>query len=161
MLLCGTCQNSAGPLEWATLIGALTAGVGIIWAARTYLRDTKHRRAAWLGELFEMFYVKNDHKRVRRLMDSGTLAATARSGNSEAQVALEEEVVDYLNFFEFIGSLHAMGQLTREEIDMMFDYYLRLMKKPENHTYLQEEHLKYGFERVSALLSTIPDQPAT
>jgi hypothetical protein len=156
MLICLCQAPSAGPIEWATLIAALVGASGIIWAALTYDRDSKHKRAIWLGELFEKFYVKQDYKRVRRLMDEGRLEAEMRTGNKDYQTKLEESIVDYLNFFEFIGSLHEMNQLSRQEIDMMFDYYLRVMKKPENYSFLRQEHLKYGFERLSKLLEQTP-----
>ncbi len=154
--MCCCSSPSISPVEWATLIAAIAGATGIVWAALTYDRDTRHKRAAWLGQLFEMFYVKNDYKRVRRLMDEERLEAEMKSGNQAAQTALEEAIVDYLNFFEFIGSLHQMGQLSRDEIDMMFDYYLRLMKKPANLAFLQKEHLGYGFERLSKLLADTP-----
>lgn len=152
MLSCECTPRGPGPLEWATLIAALVAASGIVWAALTYYRDSKHKRAVWLGELFEQFYVRQDYKRVRRLMDEGRLQAEMQTGNKDYQTALEESIVDYLNFFEFIGSLHEMNQLSRTEIDMMFDYYLRVMKRPENLSFLEQEHLKYGFERLSKLL---------
>lgn len=157
MLICCTAQQGPSALEWAQVIGAFAAVGGLLWAAFTYDRNSKQRRAEWLGTLFEMFYMKNNYKRVRRLMDDGTLAKVATSGNPVAQAELEEAVVDYLNFFEFIGSLNKMGQLTKEEIEMMFDYYLRLMKKEGNIEYLEREHLKYGFEQVSRMLGEIKE----
>jgi hypothetical protein len=37
----------------------------------------------------------------------------------------EDSFTDYLNFFEFIMTLMKLKQIKRNEVKMLFDYYLR------------------------------------
>ena len=62
---------------------------------------------------------------------------------------LIEKVDDFLNFFEFIASLNTLNQISKKEINMMFDYYLTAISKNEHlKTYIQTE----GFENLNQLI---------
>jgi len=67
---------------------------------------------------------------------------------SHSNDSLEEKLVDYLNFFEFIASLWKLRQLPIEEIQMMFDYYIRRIG---THGFLMEYLQAQGFEGVLQL----------
>ena len=67
-------------------------------------------------------------------------------------VLLEEKLVDYLNFFEFIASLWKLGQLSIQEINLMFEYYIRLLGKFDFlMKYIHDE----GFEGLADLVSKV------
>ncbi len=67
----------------------------------------------------------------------------------EQDIDLCEKLVDYLNFFEFIASLLTMGQLTFEQVNMAFEYYINLLKK---HQWLMKYVSEEGFENLRKLL---------
>jgi len=47
---------------------------------------------------------------------------------NHTEESLEEKLVDYLNFCEFIASLWKLRQLPIKEIQMMFEYYIRRLE---------------------------------
>jgi len=79
---------------------------------------------------------------------------------SEAQQATFDLFTDYLNFFEFIARLKEIGQLTSDDIDATFNYYLILLtraRNPEIRQYLKKE----GFENLDKLLLVYENQVQT
>lgn len=78
------------------------------------------------------------------------------NGSIESQVMgnelLEDKLVDYLNFFEFIASLWKLKQLSLQEVLLLFDYWLGLIR---NSNYLDGYLKKYGFENLTVLLQKI------
>jgi gamma-glutamylcyclotransferase (GGCT)/AIG2-like uncharacterized protein YtfP len=65
---------------------------------------------------------------------------------------LVEELVDYLNFFEFVSSLWKANQLKPEEVKMLFNYYLQpLATLPFLKAFIHE----YDFDNLEALLEAL------
>jgi hypothetical protein len=61
-----------------------------------------------------------------------------------------ELLVDYLNFFEFVGSLRELGQLSTDEIDRLFDYYLwQLADESVIRQFVETQ----GFESLAGLFA--------
>ncbi|HEX2616747.1 MAG TPA: hypothetical protein VHL57_04345 [Flavobacteriales bacterium] len=143
MVLC--CLLDAVPaIEWVKLLFAALSLVGVAVGVITYRKNTALKHAEWLRSLFEKFYEAEYYRNVRTWMD-----CSPEEQEATHQAVSDRELADYLNFFEFIGILEKMGQLTREEIDQLFDYYLRLIKgSPIASAYVQ----KHGFEQVERLL---------
>ena len=80
--------------------------VNISVAVFAYCRNVRLKRAEWLRSLFEKFYETERYKAVRTRLDNA---------DELQKRGLEEELlVDYLNFFEFIASLHKPGQIRKE-----------------------------------------------
>ena len=75
------------------------------------------------------------------------------SGESDELVEL---FVDYLNLFEFIASLWRLKQLSLEEINMMFEYYLRRLN---DFDFIADFIRKQGFENLNALLIEMGKKP--
>ena len=71
---------------------------------------------------------------------------------SHSDDSLEEKLVDYLNFFEFIASLWKLRQLPIEEIQMMFDYYIRRIG---SYGFIMEYLQEQGFEGVLQLVREV------
>lgn len=65
---------------------------------------------------------------------------------------LTEALVDYLNFFEFVASLWKLKQLSRREILMLFEYYL---KRINDHQFVVGYIEKEGFESLAELLKSV------
>ena len=121
--------------------------IGIFIAWTTFRQNTKLRRAEWLRSLFEKFYESDHYKDIRSKIDSTTIQHDV-SGNS----LLEEKLVDYLNFFEFIASLWKLKQLKKNEVLMLFDYYLKNINRLD---FLKLYISNYGFENLAALLKEV------
>ena len=61
----------------------------------------------------------------------------------------EEELVDYLNFFEFISTLVVNGHLRKSEVNQMFGYFLKAINR---NGFLKNYLVKYDFENLNELL---------
>lgn len=134
----------------AIIVGAVSAGMAIA----TYRRNVQNQQTAWLHQLFEKFYEKPTYRKVRALLDNRSAEAPAQiarlaAGGEDAQTGLsEQDLVDYLNFFEFICDLEARKRLKRGDMDALFDYYLRnLAMLPDVAKYIEEE--QHGFEALA------------
>ena len=121
--------------------------IGIFIAWTTFRQNTKLKRAEWLRSLFEKFYESDHYKDIRSKIDGTTIQQDV-SGNSQ----LEEKLVDYLNFFEFIASLWKLKQLKKNEVLMLFDYYLKNINRLD---ILKLYIRNYGFENLAAFLKEI------
>jgi hypothetical protein len=140
-------------------VGLILAVIGGCITIRTYLRTAKTRRAEWLFSLYSKFYEdeKGHYKEIRSILDYGPkdqldkLRQCLKEGGNDE---LAEKLVNYLNFFEFVGSLWKLNQLSIQEIHFLFDYYLRLIDRyPEVISFVKE----YGFENLEQLLIRIKE----
>jgi hypothetical protein len=135
----------------AILIAAVGGGIGI----HTYWRNSQTRRAEWLCRLYEKFYEGDHYRKVRRILDYEpkeelTKLCDGLTGKGDAELA--EQLVDYLNFFEFIASLWAMKQLSLREIRMLFQYYLELNAR---HEPVFQFIKTQGFENLDKMMTTL------
>jgi hypothetical protein len=120
-----------------------------------YHRNSNLRRAEWLYALFDRFFCQRTYTDIRRMLDYANedqVYSLRDVLHSHSDERLEEKLVDYLNFFEFLASLWKLGQLPIEEIKMTFDYYIRRLGDYEFILeYLQEQ----GFEGLLQLVTEV------
>lgn len=148
--------------------GQLLSGLGTIvlsglalWARQSYRRQVNLEQMRWLQQLYDSFYNSDRYKSVRQVIDFDELEQTLellRRGDADPhQLSLPEraqvdQFTDYLNFFEWLAFLEREKQLTFEQLDTMFGYYLiRLLQVDKNHQlrkYIQEK----GYEQLHRLL---------
>ncbi|HEV8432417.1 MAG TPA: hypothetical protein VGR95_03315 [Thermoanaerobaculia bacterium] len=97
------------------LVKALALVGGAI-AILTFWRTAKVRRAKWLSSLHAKFFETSSYKEIRRILDSddSDLSRLRAELASEKNSELAEGFVDFLNFFEFVASLHKFGPDPRE-----------------------------------------------
>jgi len=147
-------QGVVGWLEAHIELAALAgAAVGSAWSISIYRRNAKTRRAEWLYSLYSKFFEDDYYKKTRQLLDyrpEEELQQLYRGLREGCHPELCERLVDYLNFFEFIAGLWKMGQLTLDEIKMLFDYYLGLIR---THPPVMEFVESQGFENLQRLLA--------
>jgi hypothetical protein len=122
-------------------IGQFLSGIGILfllitaWVAyKNYIYHTQLDRLKCLQRLFESFYSSDRYKFVRQQIDfddvKGLLSLLRRSDSEPAELRPEERAqvdlfTDYLNFFEWIAFLESKEELAFEDVDAMFNYYLK------------------------------------
>jgi hypothetical protein len=144
----------------ATLLLSLAAILGGSLALIDYRARVVAEKSKWALQLYEKLFEEGQLKEVRRQLDYGDtkeikeLIKADEEGRefSEGQQGKFDRFTDYLNFFELVARLKAIGQLTDEDINATFDYYLRLLTKqrnPEIRQYLTRE----GFENLGKLLA--------
>lgn len=145
--------------EWLQLgVYSLGAVVGLVTAAvalQTYRRDAKLRRAEWLYRLYQQFYENDRFDPIRRLLDyepEGEIDQLARDIEAEEGTVVHEAFVDYLNFFEFIAVQLKYGNLKRDEVFDMFEYYICRLNK---HDFVLKYLRDYGYENLDNLVQDV------
>jgi len=135
--------------EIIKMVALCMAVIGGIISVRTYRSAQLVKRAEWLKSLFDLFFIQDTFKEVRRWLDFDILGEKLAN---DPDHLIEEKFTDYLNFFEFIATLKIQKQLSLEEINHLFYYYLDLIKKSEIcRKYIQA----YGFKHLENLLANI------
>jgi hypothetical protein len=133
-------------IEILKTIAAIIVAATALWGIYVYFTNSRLRRAEWLASLYEKFYERPELKAVREVLDceGGQSAAIDKLVSEEAA-----EFSDYLNFFEFVAVLRKSGQLTQEEIEDLFHYYLDCV---ENCRTVRAYIAKKGYEQLDRLL---------
>ncbi len=140
----------------------VTAFAAIV-AFITYRRSVRIKRIEWLHSFSEKFYKENTYKEIRAILDypevndeqykilRGAAEKVVRheSTLTRDEINQIEKLVDYLNFFEFMGSLVELKEIKTNEVNTMFGYYLRVIKRtPWLHDFLNHE----SFQQIQILL---------
>jgi hypothetical protein len=136
-------MSTSDTLDVVKIIVAVLGAIPALWV---YYKNSRLRRAEWLASLYEKFYERPNLKDVREILDceGGKSAAVDKLVNEEAQ-----SFTDYLNFFEFVAVLRKSHQLTDEQIEDLFGYYLDCL---ESCTAARTYIAKKGYEQLDQLL---------
>jgi gamma-glutamylcyclotransferase (GGCT)/AIG2-like uncharacterized protein YtfP len=130
------------------------SSVGLILGLLRYQRNSRLRRIEWLASLYERFYCSDAFKRMRGIIDyqSHELRIIETCIAADHRHDLVEELVDYLNFFEFVASLWKAKQLKSDELKMLFNYYLQpLANRPFFCAFIHD----YDFDNLERLLKEL------
>lgn len=115
--------------NWAsafTFVAALLAG---LFGLFRYLRSERMRQTEQVRELYRMFFESERYRRIRFVLanpDSPEFAALKTElATPGMPKALEGELIDLLNFFEFVSGLTRRGLVAKRDIDWMFASFIR------------------------------------
>jgi hypothetical protein len=131
--------------NFAATIAALGALATAIFAYFTFRRNARLERARWALSLYEKFYERKELKDIRETLDCES------DVEQVIELILEEKAdfTDYLNFFEFIAFLKHNKQLRDEEVEDLFGYYLRCLKRHERiRKYIRDQ----DYQKLDQLL---------
>lgn len=150
-------------------IGQILTGMGTIalfviafFAYKSYAYQNRLERLKWLQQLYENFYNQERYKAVRQKIDfndvADLLSLLRRSDTEPEALRFEErkqvdEFTDYLNFFEWIAFLESKGQLSFEDIDVMFNYYLKRLLQVDQDQQFRRYIQHAGYEQLHGLLN--------
>ena len=142
--------------NWAsafTFIIALMAG---LFGLFRYLRSERMRQTEQVRELFRMFFDNNRYRRIRFVLanpDSPEFAALrtelAQPGMPKE---LEGELIDLLNFFEFVTGLTRRGLVARQDIDWMFANFIQRVVEID---FMRAYVLKQTYDELQTLCRRI------
>ncbi len=135
-----------------TLIGASVGGAITICI---YRRNSSLRRSEWLYSLFKHFFCESSYAQVRQMLDyekPEEISSLRKALELHSDQGLEEAMVNYLNFFEFIASLYRLRQLTMQELCMVFDYYIRRLG---DYPFIMNYLTSQGFEGLLQLVHAV------
>lgn len=104
-----------------TFIAALLAG---LFGLFRYLRSERMRQTEQVRKLYRMFFDSERYRRIRFVLANPEAPefADLRAELSSPGMPkpLEGELIDLLNFFEFVSGLTRRGLVSRKDIDWMF-----------------------------------------
>jgi hypothetical protein len=111
--------------QTAKIVSYLGPTIAAFWALFVYRSNARRERARWAETLYSRFYVGLDFKKVRDL-----LACDPDDRRVDQFVGSDgSDWTDYLNFFEFVQYLQVSKQLSEEDVQALFGYYLECLKK--------------------------------
>ena len=136
-------MSTSDKLDVVKIVVAVFGAIPALWV---YYTNSRLRLAEWLASLYEKFYERADLKDIRETLDceGGQSAGIDNLVNEESA-----GFTDYLNFFEFVAVLRKSNQLTNEQIEDLFGYYLDCLESCQAvRTYVA----KKGYEKLDRLL---------
>lgn len=150
-------------------VAFIVTAIGIIFAALTFRSNSKTlernsllEKAKWLNQLYEKFFEKPIYSEIRELLDYNsspnekyTRLKDVIERKSDSESKLQEQLVVYLNFFEYIATLWKTGQITERDVHMMFGYYIKNLEK---HDWLMSFAKENEFKNLSLLISAVKTQ---
>ncbi|HPN06802.1 MAG TPA: hypothetical protein PK050_13415 [Hyphomonadaceae bacterium] len=115
--------------NWASAFTFLVALLAGLFGLFRYLRSERMRQTEQVRELYRMFFESDRYRRIRFVLanpDSPEFAALQTElATPGMPKALEGELIDLLNFFEFVSGLTRRGLVSRRDIDWMFASFVR------------------------------------
>ncbi|HLJ91400.1 MAG TPA: gamma-glutamylcyclotransferase family protein [Candidatus Angelobacter sp.] len=152
-----------------TMIVALGAAYAAYAAISEYREKTQIEKTKWLSDLFKQFFIDRTFKPIRQKIDFNEMddirelltreiawhLHSTPEVFSQPEKDLLDEFTDYLNFLEFVGLLRKMGRLTDQDIESLFDYYIRRFVEVDSDNKIRR-YLRYlGFENLNHLLNRV------
>jgi hypothetical protein len=133
--------------EMAFYVVAIGSAIAAVIA---YRQNSRLERARWVTTLFEKFYHNVAMKKICAILDEEKTTPEIR----ELVEKEDSEFTDYLNFFEYVAYLARSGQMRRVDVETLFEYYLRCMRR---HLTVRDyiDDPKNSFEQLSWLLRLI------
>lgn len=130
--------------DWASLFTLIAAVATGVFALFRYMRSERLRQTEQVRELYRMFFETDRYRRMRFVLDNPKspefeqlrveLAAGGMPG------VLEGELIDLMNFLEFVTGLTRRGLLARKDVDWMFSSFIRRIAETDFlHAYVQSE----------------------
>jgi hypothetical protein len=136
-------MSTSDKLDVVKIVIAVLGAIPALWV---YYTNSRLRRAEWLASLYEKFYERPNLKDIREILDCEDGQSTGADNLVNEEPA---GFTDYLNFFEFVAVLRKSHQLTDEQIEDLFGYYLDCL---ESCNVVRTYIAKKGFEQLDKLL---------
>lgn len=138
--------------DWASVFIFLVALAGGLFGLFRYLRSERMRQTEQVRELYRMFFEGDRYRRIRFVMSA---PASAEFASLKAQLAtdgvpeeLEGEMIDLLNFFEFVSGLTRRGLVRRRDVDWMFANFIDRVTKVD---FIRAYILRNDYEELSQI----------
>jgi hypothetical protein len=141
--------------NWASAFTFLAALLAGIFGLFRYLRSERMRQTEQVRELYKMFFEDERYRRIRFVLanpEAAEYAALkAELATPGMPQALESELIDFLNFLEFVSGLTRRGLVSRSDVDWMFASFIdRVIAIDFVRAYV----LRQDFDELSAMART-------
>jgi hypothetical protein len=114
--------------NWASAFTFLAALLAGLFGLFRYLRSERMRQTEQVRELYTMFFDNPRYRRIRFVLanpdtaEFSTLKTDLETPGMPRE--LESELIDLLNFLEFVTGLMRRGLVARRDVDWMFANFI-------------------------------------
>jgi hypothetical protein len=114
--------------NYASAFAVLAALFAGLFGLVRYLRGERLRQTDQIRSLYAQFFESDRYRRIRFVLDApdspefAQLVSELKTGGMPKP--LESELIDLLNFFEFVTGLMRRGLLARGDVDWMFRNFI-------------------------------------
>lgn len=138
--------------DWGTAFTFLAALLAGIFGLFRYLRSERMRQTEQVRELYRMFFDFDRYRRIRFVIAAPSSAEFAQL-RTELETEglpkeLEGELIDLLNFFEFVSGLTRRGLVARQDVDWMFASFIQRVVSID---FVRDYILRNDFEELAVL----------
>jgi hypothetical protein len=137
--------------NWASAFTFLAALLAGLFGLFRYLRSERMRQTEQVRELYKSFFESDRYRRIRFVLafpESPEYAALrAELAAPGMPQALESELIDLLNFLEFVSGLTRRGLVARRDIDWMFASFIERVIAVD---FVRAYILRSDFEELAA-----------
>ncbi len=135
--------------NWASAFTFLAALLAGLFGLFRYLRSERMRQTEQVRELYRMFFESERYRRIRFVLANPEAPEFAALKTELATPgmpkALEGELIDLLNFFEFVSGLTRRGLVAKRDIDWMFASFIKRVVDVE---FVRDYVLRSDFEEL-------------
>ncbi|MDP3736664.1 MAG: hypothetical protein Q8R02_04695 [Hyphomonadaceae bacterium] len=138
--------------NWASAFTFLVALAAGLFGLFRYLRSERMRQTEQVRELYRMFFDNIRYRRIRFVLanpDAPEFAALKTElATPGMPKEMESELIDLLNFFEFVTGLTRRGLVARQDIDWMFSNFI---ERVVGIDFIREYVLKQTYDELAVL----------
>lgn len=138
--------------NWASAFTFLVALAAGLFGLFRYLRSERMRQTEQVRELYSMFFDNQRYRRIRFVLanpDAPEFAALKTElATPGMPKEMESELIDLLNFFEFVTGLTRRGLVARQDIDWMFSNFIERVVRID---FIREYVLKQTYDELEVL----------
>jgi hypothetical protein len=138
--------------DWASAFTFLVALLAGLFGLFRYLRSERLRQTEQVRELYRMFFESIRYRRIRFVIanpdapEFGQLRGELATPGMPKE--MEGELIDLLNFFEFVSGLTRRGLVNRRDVDWMFASFIDRLIKTD---FIRDYILRSEFDELAAL----------
>lgn len=145
--------------NWASAFTFLAAFLAGLFGLFRYIRSERMRQTEQVRELYKMFFESPRYRRIRFVLanqDAPEFAALRTELATPGMPReLEAELIDFLNFLEFVAGLTRRGLVAKRDIDWMFSSFIERVIAVD---FVREYVLRQDFDELR--LAARRSQPA-
>jgi len=114
--------------DWASIFTFAAALLAGIFGLFRYMRSERLRQTEQVRQLYSSFFESDRYRRIRFVLANPTAPEFIQLQNELATPGMpkeiESELIDLLNFFEFVSGLTRRGLVAKKDVDWMFANFI-------------------------------------
>lgn len=135
--------------DWASIFTFAAALLAGLFGLFRYMRSERLRQTEQVRELYRMFFESDRYRTIRFVLANPSAAEYTRLEEELAAPGMPKEMegqlIDLLNFFEFVTGLTRRGLVAKKDVDWMFANFIERVVRI---AFIREYILKGDFDEL-------------